>query len=105
MIEGLISFQPLKVTIEYLAHLREKLSGIRASVDVVTDIDDGMCMLRQYEEQITDLKKELKEIQTPLLVVDLETSHPLTGAQDAVERDIFECSLAIKKHHHSTVVV
>ena len=94
-----------KSSLRRLARLREKLAGIRASIDVVTDDDDGVCTLQQHEEQIADLKKELKEIQTSLLDVDLETSDPLIEAQDAVERAIFECSLAIKKRLHSTVVV
>ena len=94
-----------KSSLRRLAHLKVKIASIRGSIEVVTNNDDGVCTLQQYQEQIADLKKELKEIQSPLLEVDLERSDPLIEAQDAVERDIFQCSLAIKKCLHSTAVI
>ena len=64
----------------------EKLSSIWGSIEVATNDDDGVCTLQQHQEQIVDLNKELREIQSPLLEVDLECSDPLIEAQDAVER-------------------
>ena len=77
--------------------MKEKLASIGKSIGTVANDDDGVCALQQYEERITDLKKELKEVQNALLDIELEAGDPLIEEQDAVEKAIFECSLAIRK--------
>ncbi len=84
--------------------MKEKLAGISTSIGTVTDDDDGVCTLQQHRQQIADLKKELKEIQSALLDVDLEAGPPLVEIQDAIERVIFEGSLSINKCLRATVV-
>ena len=42
-----------------------------------------------------EFKKELKEIETSLMEIDLEGGDPLMEAQTTVESSIFDCSLTI----------
>ena len=54
-------------------------------------------MLRQYEEQLSDFKKELTETRNELLKLDLSDSDDLSVKQENLEKIIFDCSVSIKK--------
>ena len=91
---------PKSVSSKRLAILQEKLNSVAESIRAAIDDVDSICKLEQHQEQMTQFKKELKEIQTSLLEIDLEVSDPLMEAQTAVESSIFDCSLTIKKRLH-----
>ena len=91
-----------RATLKRLLHLKEKLRSIGESVSTATeDVDDGFCKLHQHEEQLLELKINLRDIRTTILGLDIEDTDPLTEEQSSVESAIFECSLAIKKQLHS----
>ena len=76
------------------------MNSVAESIRSATDDVDGICKLQQHQEQMIEFKKELKEIETSLLEIDLEGGDPLMEAQRAVESSIFDCSLTIKKRLH-----
>ena len=92
---------PKRATLKRLLHLKEKLRSIGESVSTATEDVDGFCKLHQHEEQLLELKIDLRDIRTTILGLDLEDTDPLTEEQSSVESAIFECSLAIKKQLHS----
>ena len=55
-----------------------------------------MCTLEQYTEQTTDIKAELKDVQTGLLNTELAAKDPIVRTQHEIEQTIFQCSVAIR---------
>ena len=63
-----------------------------------------VCLLRQYEEELGDCKKELADVWNSLLSLDLEETDELSTLQASLEGEICDCSLQVKKllaHHHT----
>ena len=56
-----------------------------------------MVLLQQYEEQLSDFKKELGDIRNTLFALDLEDSDGLNVLQIAVEQTVFDRTLDVKK--------
>ena len=50
---------PHKVSTRRLAHVRKALSDVSSAIGALSGDPDDMYRLRQYEEQLIDLKKEL----------------------------------------------
>lgn len=60
------------------------------------------CLLRQYEEQLSDVKRDLSDIRNALLPLDLEADE-LYVTQTTLKKKVFDHSLQIKKLlHHSS---
>ena len=59
--------------------------------------DDDVFLLRQHEEQLVDYKKELSDVRSSLLSVDLEDEVDLNQLLPSLEKEVFDCSLSIKK--------
>ena len=57
------------------------------------------CVLRQYDEQLIDIKKELTDIRNSLLPLDLDETNT---SQATLEKTVFDCSLQIKKLLHQS---
>ena len=54
-----------------------------------------VCLLRQYEEKLSDCKKELADVQNSLSL-DLEEADELSVSQSNLEGEIFDCLLHVK---------
>ena len=63
------------------------------SVSSLTPEKD-VCLLQQYEERLTDMKWELPAMRHERLSAD---SGEIDASLDAMEQDIFECSLKVRK--------
>ena len=60
-----------KLSSKRLAVLKENLTHIVNEVDKVPRLKPDVCLLHHYEEQLTDIKKELHDVSTTLLSLDL----------------------------------
>lgn len=61
---------------------------------------DNTCLLKQHEE-LSEFKKELSDVCTSLLSLDLEDEDEVLQLQSAIEKAIFDSSLNIKKLLHT----
>ena len=93
---------PRKIASRRLSHLQKTLSTIGKAI-ASSDSTADPCLLRQYEEQLGDVKRELTDIRNSLLPLDLDEDDDLCTTQSGLEKKVFDCSLQIKKllHHPS----
>ena len=91
---------PRKIASRRLSHLQKTLSTIGEAI-TSSDVTADPCLLRQYEEQLGDVKRELTDIRNSLLPLD--EADDLCTSQAGLEGKVFDCSLQIKKllHHPS----
>ena len=88
---------PRKIASRRLARLQKSISSVKDAVTALKGDSDDAFVLRQYEEQLTDHKKELSDIRTSLLSIDLEDGDELNTSQASLDKALFDCSLLIKK--------
>ena len=88
---------PRKVPLKRLTRLQRALVEITNGLSALPDGRDGVVLLRQYEEQLSDFKKELGDIRNTLFALDLEDSDGLNVLQIAVEQTVFDRTLDVKK--------
>ena len=88
---------PRKIASKRLTRVRKKLSSIGDTLASLPTEDDSVCLLTQLQEQLSEFKKEISDVQSSLLSFDLDESDELSELQASVEKGIFDCSLEIKK--------
>ena len=88
---------PRRVPYKRLSHLQAALTSIRADMASPPSGPDGLVLLRQFEEQLSEFKQELTDVRSELYSLDLEDSDELIQLQAAVEKIVFDCSLEVKK--------
>ena len=86
-----------KVPSRRLARLDKSLSSISNRIKSITGDSSDTCLIHQYEEQVSDLKKELVSVRDSLLLLDLDDSDELNVPVAKLEKLIFDCSLSLKK--------
>ena len=86
-----------KIASRRLSHLQKSLSSVRMAITTSGEEPLDVCLLRQYEEQLSDCKKELADVRNSLLSLDLEEADELSTLQSKLEGEIFDCSLHVKK--------
>ena len=69
-----------------LTYLQTALTSISTSLASLPDGSDGVILLRQFEEQLSDHKGELSEIRNLLFALDLEETDELNELLKAVEK-------------------
>ena len=88
---------PRKIASRRLARLQKSLSSVSDAIKALPGESDDAFVLRQHEEQLADFKKELSDIRTSLLSIDLEDGDELSELQTSLDKALFDCSLLIKK--------
>ena len=85
-----------KIATKRLKHVDD---GIAAVFDAISNPlgDDAVCLLQQYQEQLTEFKSEHSSVRTSLLSYDVEDTSDLSHLLVRVEKGVFDCSLQIKK--------
>ena len=85
-----------KIATKRLKHVDD---GIAAVFDAISNPlgDDAVCLLQQYQEQLTEFKSEHSSVRTSLLSYDVEDTSDLSRLLVRVEKGVFDCSLQIKK--------
>ena len=94
---------PHKIASKQLTCLKTRLSKVEESISSTSSDTDNTCLLKQHEEQLSEFKKELSDVRTSLLSLDLKDDDEVLQLQAAVEKAIFDCSLNIKKLLHARV--
>ena len=85
-----------KIIMRKLRHIRKTLTSFETTIcDSTTETD--ICLLHQYEEELQSVKKHLSEIRDTILSLDLEEDDELIETQSSLEKDVFTCSLNIRK--------
>ena len=92
-----------KIPSRRLTRLDKSLSSIADQVESLTGDSSNTCLIHQYEEQVSDLKKELASVRDSLLSLDLDDSDELYVTVAKIEKSIFDCSLNLKKLLKSSV--
>ena len=86
--------EPRKIALKHLTRLDKNLATIQASLPGGS-VD--ICLIRQYEEKLHELKSELGDISRSLLPLDLEDDDDLMDMQTDLESRFFDASLNLKR--------
>ena len=90
------SSQP-KIASKRLKNLEKGLAAILSGTSSLPSGEDRICLLQQYEEQLSEFKAEFSSIRHSLFSFDLEDTSTLSVLLTHVEKSLFDCSLEIKK--------
>ena len=81
--------------------MERKLRGIRKSLssidDAISDLSTDPDQLRQYQEEVADLKKELSEIRNRLQWMDVDEEDELCELQSTLKQGLFDTTVKIRK--------
>ena len=88
---------PRKIASRRLARFERNLSTVNERIGSLSEGPDDVCLLRQYEEQLCDLKAELGDLCSLLLSLGVEESDELYTLQTQLDKELFDCSLKIKR--------
>ena len=88
---------PRKLAARRLAHAEKSLSDLSAAIHTLSEDPSDTCVLRQYEEQLIDLKGELSDTRSGLLPLDLDDSDDLLVQLASLEKGIFDSSVEVKR--------
>ena len=86
-----------RITSRKLAHLEKSLTAIISIIsDGTTPVLDT-CLLRQYKEKTNNVNKDLVKTRDDLHRMDLEEGDELFTLQDSLKKQVFDCSVGMKK--------
>ena len=86
-----------KIALRHLQRLKRALDSAHDDMDAPALDSDDICLLRQYEEESVDLRRELRDVRLSLLPLNFDEGDDLHTLMDEVERAMFSHSLKIKK--------
>ena len=66
-----------KISSRRLKHLQKNLSTVRDKIEELSDGPEDVYHLKQHEEQLADYKKELADLQTQRLSLDISDEDEL----------------------------
>ena len=66
-----------KTSLRRLEHLQKNLLAVRDKIRELSNCPEDMCHLKQHEEQLADYKKDLADLQTQLLSLDISDEDEL----------------------------
>ncbi len=80
-----------------LAHVERTLQSIYDSVSALDPEAPDKHLVKQYEEQLSDIKSNLNTIHSDLLSLEIEDTDELYTNHLGLERLLFECSLKVRR--------
>ena len=86
-----------RIVTKRLQRLQGSLSAIRDQVTKLETTPEDVCIIRQHEEQLHELKQELNDTTRSLLSLDLDDKDEPMVLQSALELSIFNNSLKLKR--------
>ena len=78
--------------------------SIKAGIQPLTGKDDEIHLISQYEDEISEMKRELSNIYDSLLQLKLDESHDLCANHSTLKGEIFESSLKLNELSHKIAV-
>jgi hypothetical protein len=88
---------PRKLLSRRLSHLRKGLTSVGEEIRKMGAEPGDTCLIRQRQEQLTELKEELGDVSKTLLSLDLDDGDELVELQSALSGDVFNHSLKLKR--------
>ena len=85
-----------RTLVRRLAHLDKTLHSVDERVTAITGEPDKH-LLKQYKEQLNDIKSNLHDAHNELLELDLEEDNDLYTKHAGLESLLFDCSLKVSK--------
>ena len=89
-----------KMAFNHLKHLEKGLLSVCSDIPT-SPVDDDVCLLQQFEEQLLEYKGELVGIRRNLLSLELEDTSELSQLLARVEKQLFDSILEIRKQLRS----
>ena len=86
-----------KIVLRRLSYLKNSLSAVSTAVHALTAESAELHLLHQYQEQLSDFKKELGDVRQTLLSLGVEEGDELETSTNAIDKVLFDCSLQLKK--------
>ncbi len=80
-----------------LAHVERTLQSIHDSVSALDPEAPDKHLVKQYEEQLNDIKSNLNTTHSDLLSLEIEDTDELYTNHMGLERLLFECSLQVRR--------
>ena len=71
--------------------------AIRDKIRELSDVPEDVCRLQQHEEQLADYKKDLADLQTQLLSLNISDEDELVVEHSVLQDVLFDCSLKTKE--------
>ena len=87
-----------------LSTVKGNMVSIKAGIQPLTGKDDEIHLICQYEDEISEMKRELSNIYDSLLQLKLDESHDLCANHSTLKGEIFESSLKLKELSHKIAV-
>ena len=95
-----------KITLKQVKVIEKGLANVLSGTSSLPAGDAGVCLLQQYDEQLSEFKSEFTKIRHSLFSLDLEDDSELSVLLTHIECSLFNCSLEVKKlvrtHSHSS---
>ena len=85
-----------KIASRRLSHLKRNLSSLNEAVFAMEGSAETP-LLKQYQEQLTDFKQELADVRHELLTLGLDEHDELVATVTDLDKQLFDCSLQVKK--------
>ena len=86
-----------KIASRRLCYLKNNLSAVSTAVHALTAESAELHLLRQYQQQLSDFKKELGDVCQTLLSLKVEEGDELETSTNAIDKVLFDRSLQFKK--------
>ena len=86
-----------RVNSRKISRIEKNITDIISAIDSEDDETLNVYVLRQHDERLHDLKAELGIISNSLMAMDIGDMDPLFASQAALEKNMFECGIKIKK--------
>ena len=80
-----------------LAHIDRTLHSVEEAVSAVDPGSPDRHLMRQYREQLDDVKRDMHGAHSDLLSLELEESDDLHTTYSRLERLLFDCSLKVSR--------
>ena len=80
-----------------LARVESRIKATEEALALIKEDHDDVSLLEQYQEQMSDVKRELSAIYEEIVAVDLPDDHALVAQHAGLEKLHFRCSHMIKK--------
>ena len=89
--------EPRTVASKRLARLKKSIDSVSDEIAKLDTALADVCLVRQREEQLRDLKHELSDISRSLVALDLDDKDELIVLQSTLDTVVFDNSLKIKR--------
>lgn len=87
-----------------LSAVKGNMDSAKSGIQPLTGKDDEVHLIRQYEDEILEMKRELSHVYDSLLQLKLDESHDLCVLHSTLKREMFESSLRLKELNHKITV-